>query len=81
MCDGVRVLDLRIAGYRDRPEAKPVYWCAHTFLTVPLKSVLIDVKMFLEEYPSESVILLLTPDYSTINADYLGLVNLSRKHR
>ncbi len=81
MSDGVRVLDLRIAGFRSHPDSKAEYWCAHTFLTVPFRKVIHEVKTFLKENPSESVIVLMNPDYSTINADYLGLVNISRKQR
>jgi hypothetical protein len=33
------------------------------------------------EYPTETVWILLTPDYSPINVDYLGLANLKRKNR
>jgi len=33
------------------------------------------------EYPSETVWILLNPDYSPINADYLGIASLKRKNR
>ena len=40
-----------------------------------------DVRRFMQEYPTETVWVLMTPDYSPINADYLGIVNVSRKNR
>jgi hypothetical protein len=43
--------------------------------------VLEDARRFMLENPSETVWLLMTADYSPINADYLGIVNVSRKHR
>jgi hypothetical protein len=48
---------------------------------VPLISVLEDIRDFMTEYPSESVWIMLTPDYSPINADYLGTVNFKRANR
>ena len=78
---GIRVLDLRIACFQPTKSSPIQFWCAHTFLTVPLISVLDDIRVFMHENPSESVWILLTPDYSPINADYLGIANLKRKNR
>ena len=77
---GIRVLDLRIAGYQPTSGLMQ-YWCAHTFLTVPLISVLMDVREFMVRNPSETVWILMTPDYSPINSDYLGTANLKVKNR
>ena len=58
---GARVLDLRVAFYREGSLLE--YWCAHTFLTVPLRAVVKDISRFVVENPSESVLVSLTPDY------------------
>jgi len=59
----VRVLDLRLAIYRD------CWWCAHTFLTIPLKCVIEEIEEFMKMNPKETVVVLMTADYSPIKAD------------
>ncbi len=77
----MRALDLRVTCLRNKHKDEIEYWCAHTFLTVPLIVVINDIKRFLDEYPSESVIVTINADYQSVNADYCGLVNFSRKER
>jgi hypothetical protein len=52
-----------------------VYWCGHTFLTVPLKLVLLDVRRFIKEHPTEVVVLEIKGDWSPVNADYCFMGN------
>lgn len=64
------MIDLRVMGYRGPNSEEIEFWCGHTFLSVPLLVVLRDVKRFVEEHPSEVIVLEVRPDYSPINGDY-----------
>lgn len=74
---GVRVLDLRLAGHFTEKTDSFDYWCAHTFLTVKLCHVLNDCVTFLLEHPSETIIVQLKPDFSSVNSSKLGLSALT----
>ena len=71
---GVRVLDLRVVGYinyeEDGPDAKMEYWLAHTAIIVPLKLVLQEILTFINENPSEVLVLEFRADWSPVNADH-----------
>lgn len=68
--EGVRVIDLRISGLFDyRYSNEMEYWCSHSFLTVPLRIVLSDIRKFIRENPTEVVIVEIKGDWSPINAD------------
>ena len=74
---GIRVLDLRITGYIDNlrgTKGKDKYqcmefWCSHTFLSVPLLTVLMDIMRFSNENPSEVIIIKIKPEGGPLNAD------------
>ena len=60
---GVRVLDVRVSGYRAGGHRHEL-WCSHTFLTLRLTQLMDEVKQFLKQSPSETVIIVLKPDFS-----------------
>lgn len=60
---GVRVLDVRVSGYRAEGYRHEI-WCSHTFLTIRLTQLMDEVRGFLRSSPSETVIIMLKPDYS-----------------
>jgi len=68
---GVRVFDLRIAGYLPNPEiSKEInFWVAHTFLCVPLSEVLSDIAKFINEHPTEVIVVKVLADIHPANAD------------
>mmetsp|Transcript_44159 Transcript_44159/g.42890 ORF Transcript_44159/g.42890 Transcript_44159/m.42890 type:complete len:93 (+) Transcript_44159:474-752(+) len=53
------------------------FWCSHTFLSVPLETVLENMRSFIEEYPSEVIIVKVKPDKHPVNADKAFLARKS----
>jgi hypothetical protein len=49
------------------------WWLGHTFLSIPLHLAIYHLKIFIEKYPSEVIILECRPDYSPVNADKAGM--------
>ena len=60
---GVRCLDVRVSGYRTGSQRQEL-WCSHTFLTIKLTQLMDEVRGFLRSSPSETVIIMLKPDFS-----------------
>ena len=60
---GVRCLDVRVSGYRAGAQRQEL-WCSHTFLTIKLTQLMDEVRGFLRSSPSETVIIMLKPDFS-----------------
>lgn len=70
---GARYFDIRVSGYIK--ETVMEYWCGHSFLSVPLLVVLNDFIRFIEEHPTEVIVIDYRPDTRSFNADYLGIGN------
>lgn len=66
---GVRMLDLRLTMLKDLSTDISQFYCSHTFLSVPLSEVILDVWTFLREHPSETVLIAIRADHRVINAD------------
>lgn len=47
------------------------YWCGHSFLSVPLTTVVKDFLRFARKNPSEVIIIDYRPDTRSLNADLL----------
>ena len=56
-------MDVRVSGYRAEVYRHEL-WCSHTFLTIRLTQLLDEVSGFLRSSPTETVIIILKPDYS-----------------
>lgn len=82
---GVRTLDLRVSGEQDGSKSLE-FWCSHTFMTVPLKKVLKHIKKFVDEFPSEVVVVEIHPDQHPLNGEFKVMqekthtVHLSKIH-
>ena len=60
---GVRFLDVRVSGYRAGGNRHEL-WCSHTLLTIRVTHMMDEVKQFLRKSPSETVVIVLKPDFS-----------------
>jgi hypothetical protein len=67
---GVRFLDLRLCKYRnDQDSDKIIYYTLHTFLTVPLEDVIRDICIFMNENPTEAVLLSLKSGHWLVDVE------------
>jgi hypothetical protein len=66
---GVRFLDIRLCKYRDDDQNKIVYYCLHTFLTVPLETVIHGICRFIDENPTETVLSIVRPGHWLVDVE------------